>query len=128
LRLSYRFTFNNSNKIIEIKFHTLKVQMAAMFALIMTRNQAQRDFLLLGASTVLAMTLAASQPTFRDLIKTLGRLLWTSDRPVAKASTYTTNIRALSGIQTHHLTVQAIKAYASYRAATGAGYRQTDRL
>jgi arginine exporter protein ArgO len=64
-------TFNNSNKIIAIKFHTSPVQKAAMFSVIMTRNQS--DFLVpLSGSTVLAMTLAASHPTFRNLIKTLG--------------------------------------------------------
>jgi hypothetical protein len=55
-------------------------------------------------------------------------LLWTSDRPIAKASTVSgqhgkamTNIRALSGIRTHDPSVQAIKVYASERAATGTG-------
>jgi hypothetical protein len=32
-----------------------------------------------------------------------------------------TNIHALSGIRTHSTSVQAIKAYASDRAATGTG-------
>jgi hypothetical protein len=32
-----------------------------------------------------------------------------------------TNVHALSGIQTHGLSVQVIKAYASDRAATGTG-------
>jgi hypothetical protein len=32
-----------------------------------------------------------------------------------------TNIHALNGIQTHGLSVQAIKAYASERVATGTG-------
>jgi hypothetical protein len=48
-----------------------------------------------------------------------------SDQPVEKASTYTgqhnTDIHALSGIQIHDLSDQAIKAYASDRAATGTG-------
>jgi hypothetical protein len=56
-------------------------------------------------------------------------LLCTSDQPVAKASTYTgqqhgktrTNIHALNGIRTHDLSLQAIKAYASHRAANGTG-------
>jgi hypothetical protein len=47
-------------------------------------------------------------------------LLWTSDQPVAKASTCTgQHIHALSGIRTHDLS--AIKAYVIDRAATGAG-------
>jgi hypothetical protein len=36
-------------------------------------------------------------------------------------SEWRTNIHALSGIQTHGLSAQAIKAYASDRAVTGAG-------
>jgi hypothetical protein len=60
-------------------------------------------------STVLVRTLAALHWRFRNLSKTLGRLLWSSDQPVAKASTYTrqhntntkTNIHATSGIRTH---------------------------
>jgi hypothetical protein len=35
-----------------------------------------------------------------------------------------TNIHALSGIQTHSLSIQAIKAYASDRAAIGTGRAQ----
>jgi hypothetical protein len=35
-----------------------------------------------------------------------------------------TNIHALSGIRTHGLSVQAIKAYSSDRAATGTGWEQ----
>jgi hypothetical protein len=33
-----------------------------------------------------------------------------------------TNTHALSGIRTHGLSAQTIKAYASHRAATGVGY------
>jgi hypothetical protein len=38
-----------------------------------------------------------------------------------------TNIHALSGIQTHGLSIQAIKAYASDRAAIGTGRAQYHR-
>jgi hypothetical protein len=51
---------------------------------------------------------------------------WTSNRPVAKASTCTerktrTDIHALSGIRTPSLIVQATQTYALHRAATGSG-------
>jgi hypothetical protein len=52
-------------------------------------------------------------------------LLWTSDQPVTKASTYTaqhgkkrTNIRVLSEIRTQDLSVQEINAFASDGEAT----------
>jgi hypothetical protein len=51
------------------------------------------------------------------------------DEPIEKASTYkgqqhkkmSTNLHALSGIQTHDISVQEVKAYASDGSATGAG-------
>jgi hypothetical protein len=46
-------------------------------------------FIIIIGSTVLLRTLAASHRRFRNLIKTQVGLLWTSDQPVAKASTYT---------------------------------------
>jgi hypothetical protein len=81
----------------------------------------------ISGSTILVRTLATSHQRFRNLFRHLVGLLWTSDRPVAKASTYTgqhttqkdEDTHALSGIRTHDLSVQAIKAYASDRAATG---------
>jgi hypothetical protein len=56
-------------------------------------------------------------------------LLWTSDQPVTKASTDTqhrktrTNRDDLSGIRAHDHCDQAIKTYASDRAATGPAER-----
>jgi hypothetical protein len=56
---------------------------------------------------VLIRTFTASHRKFRNHDKTLGRTLWTSDQPVAKASTCTgqhntkTNMYASSGIGTH---------------------------
>jgi hypothetical protein len=78
-------------------------------------------------STVPERTLAAPLPRFLNLFRHSVGLLWTSDQPVAKASICTrqhttktrTNIHALSGIGTHDLSAQAIKAYASDRAAAG---------
>jgi hypothetical protein len=60
-------------------------------------------------------------------------LPWTSDQPVAKASSYTgqhnteaeTNIHASSGIRTHDPSNQAAKTYALDRAATGTGSTRT---
>jgi hypothetical protein len=57
------------------------------------------------------------------------------EEPVTKASTYTTEKDedkqyALSGIRNHNLRVQAMKAYASDRAASGTGdylYRYYNR-
>jgi hypothetical protein len=62
---------------------------------------------------------------FLILFRHSAGLLWTSDQPSAKASTYRqhrktrTNIHALSGIRTHDHIAQAIRTYASDRAATG---------
>jgi hypothetical protein len=50
------------------------------------------------------------------------RSLPTQDSTTLKAKT---NIHALNGIQSHDLSFQAIKAYASDRAATGTGYKAT---
>jgi hypothetical protein len=80
---------------------------------------------------------------FTDLVRTFGRLthgrfrnllrqfvgfLWTSDRPVQRplpiqdnATQKDTKIHALSGIRTHDLSVQAIKAFASDHAANRTG-------
>jgi hypothetical protein len=53
------------------------------------------------------------------------RLLWTSDKPVAEASTYTeqrniytqqTNIHALSGIRTHNSSNEACRRPTNYNA------------
>jgi hypothetical protein len=37
-----------------------------------------------------------------------------------------TNIHVLSGIRTHGLSIQVIKAYASYHVATGTGHDHDD--
>jgi hypothetical protein len=62
------------------------------------------------------------------LLKHWVGLLWTSDRPVSKASTYTgqhrsTNvmIHALSGIRTHDPNNQVAKTFALDRGATVTG-------
>jgi hypothetical protein len=62
---------------------------------------------------------------FVILLRNLVRLLWTSDQPVAKASTYTgqhnteTQRQTSSGIRTYGPSNQADKTYALDRAATG---------
>jgi hypothetical protein len=59
-------------------------------------------------------------------------LLWTSNQPVSKASTYTQrrktrkNIYALSGIRTRDRRDQAIKTYASDCAVTGPSHYYDD--
>jgi hypothetical protein len=45
--------------------------------------------IIISGSTVLVRTFAASHWRFRNLLKHTVGLLWTSDQPVAKASTYT---------------------------------------
>jgi hypothetical protein len=47
--------------------------------------------LFISASTVLVRTLAASNGRFRNVFRYMGGLRWTSDQPVAKASTSTDN-------------------------------------
>jgi hypothetical protein len=83
--------------------------------------------IIISGSTVLVRTLAASHGRFLNLFRHSLELLWMSDQAVAKAYTYTgqhtqkdgTNTHATSGIPTHDLSVQAIKAFGSDRAATG---------
>jgi hypothetical protein len=63
------------------------------------------------------------------LFRHLLGLLWTTDQPVAKASTYTGQYNTerrgqtsiIEGDSTHDLSVQAVKAYTSGLAATGTG-------
>jgi hypothetical protein len=73
-------------------------------------------------STVLVGTLAASHERFPHSVG----LLWMSDGPGTKALPTLDNItqtgtiiHAVSGIRTHSLSVEAIKAYAPNRKATG---------
>jgi hypothetical protein len=52
-------------------------------------------------STVIVRTLAALHWRFRNLIKTLLRILWRSNQPVAKASTYTGHLNTETQGQTY---------------------------
>jgi hypothetical protein len=78
--------------------------------------------LLLRDSTVLETTLSASDTgAFLILFRHSVGLLWTSDQPIARATQHRktrTNIHALSGFQTHDLSVQEIKAHDLDRATS----------
>jgi hypothetical protein len=75
----------------------------------------------------------STQGRFRDLLRQPVGLLWTSDRPAAKAPAYTgqhnrkmrTHTYALSGTPTHDLSVRAIKAHFSDRMVNGTGAQLT---
>jgi hypothetical protein len=56
--------------------------------------------IIISGSTVLVRTLAASQLRFLALVRHLLGLLWTSDQPVANASTYTGQHNTETQIQT----------------------------
>jgi hypothetical protein len=63
------------------------------------------------------------------ITSTIGRTPWTRKQPDARplstqnSTTRKKNIHAVSGIRTHDLSVQAIKAYISDRAAAGTGHQ-----
>jgi hypothetical protein len=57
--------------------------------LVFILNPINSDYITHSGSTVLARTLAASHQRFYSLINISVGLLWMSDQPVAKASTYT---------------------------------------
>jgi hypothetical protein len=56
--------------------------------------------IIISSSTVLVRTLAASQLRFLTLVRHLLGLLWTSDQPVANASTYTGQYNTETQIET----------------------------
>jgi hypothetical protein len=78
---------------------------------------------IISGPTVLVRTLAASHGNFRNLIKTLGRTALDDGSALHRTTQdrkARTNIHALSGIRTQDFSVQAIKAFVSDHAATGA--------
>jgi hypothetical protein len=116
--------------------YQLELLRRTLFELCLILNECNKALfhviIIISGSTVLVRTLAASHGRFLNIFRHSLELLWTSDQAVAKAYTYTgqhtqkdgTNTHATSGIPTHDLSVQAIKAFGSDHAATGTSIPQ----